>query len=308
VPRSRSAAEAFALPRLVFVHRGGTSRRLRAPDEAALAAAIDAAWPGLTRVAYWGNESLHDTIELFATASVVVGFHGAGLVNAVFAPPGALVAEITWWSNSLPKTCPDTLDAACPAFAAGQERIWRTNSGVMDLHPRLLWWTHALPLSTSVPACDTGFAKHIEIRAAGHLLRIPIVMQPRCWNEQLAKWAAEEAGVPKSHQALDAALQAMPEVTLPPGTAERIVEGLARALPQALGYDWFAQTHNQTYSPLAGEDCTLGGDLLSAWPGAGDEGGPSAAGCALLCSADASCGVYTYFGRRSRLHARCYTK
>ncbi|WP_375000991.1 DUF563 domain-containing protein [Aeromicrobium sp. CTD01-1L150] len=55
-------------------------------------------WPGLERRGFTridpGTLSVQDQIDHFAAADVVVGVHGAGLVNLVFAPPGVRVLEL----------------------------------------------------------------------------------------------------------------------------------------------------------------------------------------------------------------------
>jgi hypothetical protein len=46
---------------------------------------------------YHGTETVLDTISLFRSARAIVGYHGAGLANAVFARNGTRVIEITTW-------------------------------------------------------------------------------------------------------------------------------------------------------------------------------------------------------------------
>ena len=45
-------------------------------------------------LSYHGNESLRETIRLFASASVVFGYHGAGFTNMLFSRPGTTGIEI----------------------------------------------------------------------------------------------------------------------------------------------------------------------------------------------------------------------
>jgi hypothetical protein len=55
---------------------------------------------GRERVAvHFGNESAQETVRLFANARVVMGVHGAGLVNSVFCRVGTLVIEITTFAE-----------------------------------------------------------------------------------------------------------------------------------------------------------------------------------------------------------------
>lgn len=42
--------------------------------------------PRANLMVYEGNETLADTVRLFSEASVIFGFHGAGAINALFAP------------------------------------------------------------------------------------------------------------------------------------------------------------------------------------------------------------------------------
>ena len=44
---------------------------------------------------YTGDESLSDTIQLFHGANAVIGYHGAGLANAVFCQNGTKIVEIS---------------------------------------------------------------------------------------------------------------------------------------------------------------------------------------------------------------------
>ena len=48
----------------------------------------------VTMALYHGNESLRETIRLFASASIVFGYHGAGFVNMFFSKPATLGVEI----------------------------------------------------------------------------------------------------------------------------------------------------------------------------------------------------------------------
>ena len=68
---------------------------------------------GAARLAvHYGNESAEATVRLFAGAQVVVGYHGAGMVNAVFCRQGTLVVEVTTFAD---------------AAASHSLQIWRAN-------------------------------------------------------------------------------------------------------------------------------------------------------------------------------------
>ena len=47
-----------------------------------------------TVITYSGDESLKETIRLYASASVVVGYHGAAFANVLFSKPRTLAIEI----------------------------------------------------------------------------------------------------------------------------------------------------------------------------------------------------------------------
>jgi capsular polysaccharide biosynthesis protein len=74
----------------VFISRREASKR-RLLNEDELEAALTPL--GVTFIAA-GGLSLSDQIEIFSGASLIIGAHGAGLANLLFAPPGATVLEI----------------------------------------------------------------------------------------------------------------------------------------------------------------------------------------------------------------------
>jgi hypothetical protein len=85
--------------RRLFVSRGGAAhRRLLNEETAARALEIEF---GVELVSTEGM-SLADEIELFQSAELVVGGHGAGLTNLVFAPRGTRVVDLassTYWDS-----------------------------------------------------------------------------------------------------------------------------------------------------------------------------------------------------------------
>jgi hypothetical protein len=103
------------------------------------AAAVRAALAGALRVSpvatYHGNETLLQTIRLFASASVVIGFHGAGVVNAVFGPQSAVIMELTLLADE----------------AAPLPRPFRSNAIPLLplLPPASRWLTYALPATAA---------------------------------------------------------------------------------------------------------------------------------------------------------------
>ena len=119
---------------LLFMSRRGARELQNEPD---VVVALKKNVPGLKLATYYGNETLSETVSLFAGARVVFGFHGAGHGNAVFCRNDTLIVEVT------------LLNEAQPA-------IWRSNNKVSTIHGRLKWRVHALPLDgESVPGWDS---------------------------------------------------------------------------------------------------------------------------------------------------------
>ena len=77
-------------------------------------------------VLYYGNESFKETVEIFANARVVVGYHGAGFANAVFSPWGTIVLEYTTF------------------YDMNGTRLWRTNGKIAQIHGGLAWLRHGI--------------------------------------------------------------------------------------------------------------------------------------------------------------------
>ena len=74
---------------------------------------------------YTGTENLVQTISIFRTACAVVGYHGAGAINILFAPPGTLCLEITTFRGHF--------NATSKAFTAARSWVpWRTNRALTD--------------------------------------------------------------------------------------------------------------------------------------------------------------------------------
>ena len=109
---------------ILFIHRHGV-RALDNADE--LMRRLALALPKDTVTVYHGNESLADTVCMFARAAAVVGVHGAGHVNALFSRPGTAVLELGPVKHS-----------------GGSEELWRTNADVASAHGSLRWLTYAL--------------------------------------------------------------------------------------------------------------------------------------------------------------------
>jgi capsular polysaccharide biosynthesis protein len=101
-------------------------------NEAAVAAALEAA--GFACIVL-EQLSFAEQIHLFTTAETVVGVHGAGLANLVFAPAAATVIEIM--PDSCNNPCFRNIAAAVgcrylqvPAKATGNKPGWSSDAAV----------------------------------------------------------------------------------------------------------------------------------------------------------------------------------
>jgi len=85
------ASGAADLPRRLYVTRGDRPNTRRMVGEAEF-------WPALQERGFFrldpGSVSVQEQIDLFAAAETVVGPHGAGLTNLVFARPGVRILEL----------------------------------------------------------------------------------------------------------------------------------------------------------------------------------------------------------------------
>jgi hypothetical protein len=54
---------------------------------------------GMHITSYFGNESAAEMLALFASADLIVGYHGAGLINIVFSKPSATVLEFVLFAT-----------------------------------------------------------------------------------------------------------------------------------------------------------------------------------------------------------------
>ena len=67
-------------------------------------------------------------MTMFADSKVVLGYHGAGLANALFSPAGVVVLEFTTMED---------VDSAS---------LWRTNAVLQRIHPSMTWIQHAVDM------------------------------------------------------------------------------------------------------------------------------------------------------------------
>jgi hypothetical protein len=120
----------------VLIARNRSSFRGRAfdaTDEATLATQLQRA-SGLPTVLYTGEQSLADTIALFARADVVVGIHGAGLTNTIFTPHRVCVVELSSWVDKAHKT----------RWRTSGDYVGRTDSAVPRWNHLIAWQVHRL--------------------------------------------------------------------------------------------------------------------------------------------------------------------
>ena len=90
---------------------------------------------------YRGNETVAQTVGVFANARAVVGYHGAGFANTMLSAHGACVLEIS--------TNTDTAD----------ENRWRTNAFMcLPWNPSLRWAVYRVPLTQMLDANSIKYA------------------------------------------------------------------------------------------------------------------------------------------------------
>lgn len=115
---------------ILCIFRSGT-RRLT--NLLKLSASLHSELSPLREEIFWGNESLKETITKFSRAAIVIGFHGAGLVNVYFCRPKTIVVEVSILKPSITDII--TLEA---------QHLWRSNVVVGVLHANVHWMTFAL--------------------------------------------------------------------------------------------------------------------------------------------------------------------
>ena len=128
---SPRAARHRRLPRpggagsIAFIQRHGSRVFDNVND---IIAALHLAFPDWHVQIFHGNETAAQTMAMFAQSKVVIGYHGAGLANALFSPAGTIVLEFT--------TMKDVDSMA----------LWRTNAAIERIHSNMTWIQHAVDL------------------------------------------------------------------------------------------------------------------------------------------------------------------
>lgn len=77
---------------------------------------------------YNGNETFKVTLSIFANSRVVIGYHGAGLANAIFCASGTIVLEYTTFQD------------------ATSLALWRSNEVIAELHGNLTWIKYGIDI------------------------------------------------------------------------------------------------------------------------------------------------------------------
>lgn len=111
---------------ITLIQRHGQSRVFANADD--ILEALHAEFPSWHIQVYHGNETATQTMALFAPSKIIIGYHGAGLANALFSPAGTIVLEFTTMKD------------------IGSRALWRTNAVIERIHPNLTWIQHAVDL------------------------------------------------------------------------------------------------------------------------------------------------------------------
>jgi hypothetical protein len=123
---------------VIFIVRVGSSRDIKNIQELKeITAAV--LGPSVDLINFYGHESSKETFQLFQSAQVVVGYHGAGLANVAFCKNSTLAIEISVFMDFQ------------------MTKHWRSNSELGILNKGIEWNTIWLPLNA------TGFTSDEEI-------------------------------------------------------------------------------------------------------------------------------------------------
>ena len=111
-------------------------------------------FPHLRGEIYWGTENLQETIKKFYEADIVIGFHGAGLVNVMFCKGNVLVVEISLLLHDVPEDGKSQLEL---------KHIWRSNIVIGMLHGQLHWITFAMQLDEKLRKSNPKHLKKLTL-------------------------------------------------------------------------------------------------------------------------------------------------
>ena len=107
---------------LTIIQRHGKTRNFLNMQD--ILQAFQSEFPDLRIRVYHGNETALETMKMFAGSRVVVGYHGAGLANALFCPKGTVVLEYTTFKNVTGKS------------------FWRSNEAIATKNNDIKWILH----------------------------------------------------------------------------------------------------------------------------------------------------------------------
>lgn len=130
---------------IILLARRSDMRSFDPGTEEALVQMLNAR-TGRRVVRFTGSENMSSTMEMFAAAGGLVGFHGAGFANSVFNGQRLCVVEITTFQDA---DCSDkeiwrthlNLYAKAEPAKGGNQRLWP-----LSINPSVVWETHLLPL------------------------------------------------------------------------------------------------------------------------------------------------------------------
>jgi hypothetical protein len=133
--------------RTFFGKRGPSVLYIKRQDRRQLTN-IESLWRGIIKIfphlrgeIFWGTENLQETIKKFYEADIVIGFHGAGLVNVMFCKSNVLVVEISMLMHDVPDDGKSQLEL---------KHIWRSNIVIGMLHGQLHWITFAMQVDNKI--------------------------------------------------------------------------------------------------------------------------------------------------------------
>ena len=163
---------------IVYVARYG----LRHVDIAPVLDIMKKKFPDLPIITYTGAETFKETISIFYSAEIVIGFHGAGLVNTIFCRAGTLIVEFSihaggdctasvigsefgCFRNGTSKVLPPLKASSVDGESLGLQDIWRSNNVVGQVHGELIWLTYAIQFPSNALEVKKIAEKHPNLKS-----------------------------------------------------------------------------------------------------------------------------------------------
>ncbi len=143
--------------KITVIQRQGRGRAFANLDE--ILTAFKSAFPTWDVQVFHGTESVAQTMGIFSQSRVIVGYHGAGLANALFTPLGTVVLEYTTMSDINSTT------------------LWRSNAGLAKMHPDLTWIQHAVDVDRLDQGPGKGTATNAVRATRNSMLRDQLIKQ-----------------------------------------------------------------------------------------------------------------------------------